>query len=81
MPRDRFDEIIKFFHAADNTKLPKYNKYAKVRPLLRILNDNFLKYGEVFGPGNVSIDESMIPYFGRYPAKQFILGKPVRWGL
>ncbi len=80
MRRDRFDEIMKFFHAADNTKLPKNDKYAKVRPLLEILNDNFMKYGEAFGPGNVSIDESMIPYFGRHPAKQFIRGKPVRWG-
>ncbi len=45
MRRDRFDEIMKFLHAADNTKLPKNEKYAKVRPLLEILNDNFLKYG------------------------------------
>ncbi len=80
MHRDHFDEIMKFFHAADNTKLPKNDKYAKVRPLLEILNDNFLKYGGVFGQGIVSIDESMIPYFGRHPAKQFIRGKPVRWG-
>ncbi len=80
MRRDRFDKIMNFFHAAGNTKLPKYDKYAKVRPLLGILNYNFLKYGEVFGPGNVSTDESMIPYFGRRPAKQFIQGKPVRWG-
>ncbi len=78
--RDRFDEIMKFFHAADDTKLPKNDKYAKVCLLLEILNDNFLKYGEVFGPGNVSIDKSMIPCFGRHPAKQFIRGKPVRWG-
>ncbi len=80
MRRDRFDEIMMFLHAADNTKLPKNDKYAKVRPLLEIFNDNFLKYGEVFGRGNVSVDESMIPYFGRHPAKQFIRGKPVRWG-
>ncbi len=80
MRRDRFDEIMKFFHATDSTKLPKYDKYAKVRLLLGIVNDNFLKYGEVFGPGNVSIDESMIRYFGRHPAKQLIRGKPVQWG-
>ncbi len=43
--RDRFDEIIKFFHAADNTKLPKNDKYSKVSPLMEILNDNFLEYG------------------------------------
>ncbi|XP_045101311.1 piggyBac transposable element-derived protein 3-like [Portunus trituberculatus] len=80
MRRDRFDEIMKYFHAADNTKLPKKDKYGKVSPLMEILNGNFLKYGEVFGPINISIDESMIPYFGRYPTKQFIRGKPVRWG-
>ncbi len=39
MRRDRFDEIMKFFHATDSTKLPKYDKYAKVRPLLGILNN------------------------------------------
>ncbi len=74
MRRDRFDEIMKFFRAADNIKLPKNDKYGKVSPLMEILNDNFLKYGEVFGPSNISIDESIIPYFGRYPTKQFIRG-------
>ncbi len=80
MHQDRFDEIMKYFHAADNTKLPKNEKYGKVSPFMEILNDNFLKYGEAFGPRNISIDESMTPYFGRYPTKQFIGEKPVRWG-
>ncbi len=81
MRQDRFDEIMKYFHAADNTKLPKNDKYGKVSPLMEILNGNFLKYEEVFGPRNISIDESMISYFGRYPTKQFIRKKkPVRWG-
>jgi len=29
---------------------------------------------------NLSIDESMIPYYGRHYAKQYIRGKPVRFG-
>ncbi len=80
MHRNRFDEIMKFFHAADNTKLPKNDKYGKVSLPMEILNDNFLKYKEVFGPSNISIDKSMISYFGQYQTKQFIWGKPVRWG-
>ncbi len=47
---------------------------------MEILNDNFLKYREVFGPSNISTDESMIPCCGQYPTKQLIQGKPVRWG-
>ncbi|KAK3873841.1 hypothetical protein Pcinc_021172 [Petrolisthes cinctipes] len=80
MRRDRFDEIMKFFHAVDNTKLLPNDKFAKIQPLLEILNSNFLKYGEVYGLVDVSIDESMIPYFRRHPTKQFIRGKPVSWG-
>ncbi len=56
------------------------DKYAKICPRLEILNDNFLQYGEVFGPVNVSIDKSMISYFGRYPTTQFIQGKLVQSG-
>ena len=29
---------------------------------------------------NVSIDKSMIPYYGKHHAKQFIKGKPIRFG-
>ncbi len=48
MRRNRFDEIKKFFHAADNTKLPKNDVYAKVRPLLEILNDIFFSSMEKY---------------------------------
>ncbi|XP_045133533.1 piggyBac transposable element-derived protein 3-like [Portunus trituberculatus] len=62
MRRNRFDEIMKHLHAADNTDLDKEDKFAKVRSILDILNERFLKYGEVFGPTSISIDESMVPY-------------------
>ena len=29
---------------------------------------------------NLSVDESMVPYFGRHTCKQFIRGKPIRFG-
>jgi hypothetical protein len=29
---------------------------------------------------NTSIDESMIPYYGKHYAKQYIKGKPIRFG-
>ena len=35
------------FHAADNAKLDKNDKFAKVRPILDLLNKNFLKNMEV----------------------------------
>jgi hypothetical protein len=32
------------------------------------------------GSGKFSIDETMIPYYGRHSTKQFIHGKPIRFG-
>ncbi|GLV46487.1 hypothetical protein CBL_20816 [Carabus blaptoides fortunei] len=55
-----------------------YDKFAKVRPLFNLLNTRFLEYAEL--AENLSIDESMVPYFGRHAAKQFIRGKPIRYG-
>ena len=80
MRRNRFDEIMRHIHASDNDSLCMDDRFAKVRPLLTALNGKFLEFGAVFGPCKVSIDESMIRSFGRHPTKQFIRGKPIRWG-
>lgn len=80
MRRNRFDEIMKYFHTVDNLQIQKGDKFAKIRPLLDLLNERFMDFGSVFGPSVVSIDESMVPYFGRHSSKQFIRGKPIRWG-
>ena len=78
MRRNSFEEIMSFFHVADNANLPIEDKFAKVRSFLNVLNRNFLAFGRAFGPADVSIDESMIPYYGRHPTKQFIRRKSIR---
>jgi hypothetical protein len=54
------------------------DKMFKVRPLSDILINKFKQWG-VFEE-NISIDESMVKYYGHHPSKQFIRGKPVRFG-
>jgi len=50
----------------------------KVRPLMDMLISNFKKIG--YFHKNLSIDELMIEYFVKHSAKQFMKGKPVRFG-
>lgn len=78
MSRNSFEEMLCFLHLSDNHNLEQNDKFAKVRPLLRHLNERWLLYAPP--DSNLSIDESMIPYYGRYGAKQHIHGKPIRFG-
>ncbi|KAJ4441104.1 hypothetical protein ANN_10954, partial [Periplaneta americana] len=76
--RDRFDFIMMNLHVCDNDDLEKSDRFAKIRMLLSMLNERF----QHFGPHerHHSIDESMVPYFGRHGCKQFIKGKPIWYG-
>ena len=78
MTRNRFEEIMSNIHVADNDNLPAGDKMAKVRPLFTELNRRFI----TFFPRqkNLAVDESMVPYYGRHSAKQYIRGKPIRFG-
>lgn len=78
MTRKKFQHIKRFLHVSDNEKLDGDDRFAKVRPLLDILNERFLQFG-VFHT-HLSIDEQMVPYFGRHSCKMFIRGKPIRFG-
>lgn len=79
MSKNRFMEIKKFLHFCDNESAAEStDKMFKVRPLADILIKKFLQWGLVHEL--LSVDESMIKYFGRHPSKQFIKGKPVRFG-
>jgi len=76
MRRDRFREIFRYIHLADNMRMDN-DKYYKVRPIFRILNEAFKSCAAY---ADFSVDESIIPYFGKHGTKQFIRGKPIRFG-
>jgi hypothetical protein len=72
-------QLMMCLHVADNENLAQNDRMAKVRPLFDILN---LRFAEHFSRSqtHLAIDESMVPYYGRHSAKQFIRGKPIRFG-
>ncbi|KAF2890953.1 hypothetical protein ILUMI_15220 [Ignelater luminosus] len=78
MRRKTFEDIFRNLHAADNSVLDPTDRMAKVRPLIVALNRLFMDYAPI--EQSTSIDESMIPCFGRHGCKQFIRGKPIRFG-
>lgn len=75
MRRNRFDEIMSSVHL-DHMKITA-DPFFKVCPLFKHLNDinNRLPIAE-----HVAVDEMMIEYFGKHGCKQFIRGKPIRFG-
>jgi hypothetical protein len=77
MRLNRFEQILRHFHMNDNSAIDKNDRLYKLRPIITELNQNFRYHG---GLEHLSIDDSMIPYCGKHYAKQFIRGKPVRFG-
>ncbi|CAH0713964.1 unnamed protein product, partial [Brenthis ino] len=78
MSRNKFDSIKENIHLCDNTDLHQNDKFAKLRPIFNIINQKNMQFG-IFSH-NLSIDEEMVPYFGRHGCKMFIKGKPIRFG-
>lgn len=67
-----------FLHFADNSKINPNDKAWKIRPMLEMLKNRCLKN---FVPEKqLSYDECMVKYFGKHSCKQFIRGKPIRFG-
>ena len=78
MTRNRFQEMKRFIHLADNAQIGVTDKMFKLRSLMKLLTESFQRWG-IFHEA-LSIDEAMIKYYGRHPTKQFIRGKPIRFG-
>ena len=78
MSRNRFDAIMQNLHLCDNENPDPNDKMWKIRPLYNMINQRCLRYAPF--ASDLSIDESMIPYYGRNNSKQRIANKPVRIG-
>jgi DNA excision repair protein ERCC-6 len=78
MSRNLFQDIVRFTYFVDTVVPDAADRFWKVRPLFDHLNKTAKQY--VQPPATVSVDEGMVKYFGPHPLKQFIRGKPVRFG-
>ena len=78
MSKNEFEECKKYLHLSDNNNLDMADRFAKVCPLFNSINKQSLLYYQP--TQHVSVDESMVPYFGRHGAKQYIQGKPIKFG-
>lgn len=76
--RNRYEDIIRHLHLNDNNKVDDRDRMFKLRPFMSMLQARFRELNTL--DENLSIDESMIPYYGKHKAKQFIRGKPIRFG-
>ena len=78
MSRNQFRKIKSYLHVCDNEDLELNDKWAKLPPLIDIVNNNLIQFGAF--AEHLSIDQQMVPYFGRHSCKMFIRGKPIRFG-
>jgi DNA excision repair protein ERCC-6 len=79
MSRQKFRNIKKYLHFCDNNTIDvQNNRFAKVQPLFDLLNASLVQFGILCD--SLCVDEQMVGYTGRHPTKQYIRGKPVKWG-
>ena len=78
MSRNRFEELLSVLHLSDNMNLAQNDKFAKVRPFYELIAKRC--YNNRPNSADLSVDESMLPYYGRNNSKQRIQNKAVRSG-
>ena len=77
LSKSEFEDSKKHLHLFNNSALNSSDKFAKGRLLFIAINKTSLNYQP---SQHVSINESMVPYFGRHGAKQYIHGQPIKFG-
>ena len=83
MTRKRFKKLVQYIHLNNNTMIkprgdPDYDPLHKIRPLYIHVQAPFK---DAYHPEmNLAIDEAMVAYKGRSFMKQYLPGKPTKWG-
>ena len=78
LSRNRFEFIFSNLHCCDNDNLDVADRFSKIRLLVTLLNEKFQEFSPHWE--NHSVDEAMVPYYGKHGCKQFIQGKPIKYG-
>lgn len=80
MTRSSYHKIKQYLHVQDNNgrKPGDTDRGFKVRPLIKMLNDSFAKF-DIYQE-NLAVDEMMVRYYGHHGLKQYMRGKPIRFG-
>ena len=84
MARDRFLNLMSFFHVSNNSaQLPRdhpdFNPGNKVQPLADLIIANWQAH---YTPGReLSVDEALVNFKGRVKFLQYIPSKPHKWGM
>ena len=74
--RNRCEKTLQCVHFADNSRIIS-DRYCKIRPLFTEINRRFKTFP--LGP-DISMDKTMIKYYEKHGSKQFIRGKPIKFG-
>ena len=78
MSRDRFKALLAALHVVDPATEDNHDRLTKLRYLMDHLKQ---KCQQLFQPNqNLAIDERMVKSKGRSGFKQYMKGKPTRWG-
>ena len=75
IPRNRFKKFKSYIHVCDNKHIDPSETWAKLRPLFDVANRKLTQFG-VFS-SHLSIEEQIVPYFGRDSCKILIRSKTV----
>ena len=82
--RDRFYDISRYLHFADNSTLPPrsdphFSRLQKVQPVITSVMEACMS---TYNPSvNMSVDEAMISFKGRSSIKQYMPKKPTKRGI